>query len=138
MWGRIFSVARGPLALVTIVAVGLTVLGATSVTLTIHNVGCGTMHAQSGMPFSIPGLSLPSEPIKSGGFAVAIVPPLSLSIDGTESGKLVMSSLGLHMSFQLGGSVKNVTLDGVSLLGKKSDVRLSEKDTHELSLICSS
>ena len=114
---RIFSAAKGPLGLITVIALGLAALSATSVSITIHNQGCGTLEAKTGIPISIPGLSLPSEPIPSGGSAVAVVPPLTLTVEGT-GGNITMKSYGLNLSFNLDGGVDQV----ISM-----DSRLSEK-----------
>ena len=136
-WGRIFNFAKGPLGIVTILAVGIVlVMQQTGVQLTIKNQGCGTMVVSGSMPISLPGLSLPSDPIASGGSGVAIIPPLSLNVDGTQSGILTLNALTFSATFQLPSSISDVTLDGISLLNKKQDVSLSGKKEHTLTLVC--
>ena len=136
LWARIFSATKGPLAIITIVAIGIAAMAATSVNITIENRGCGTLYANSSVPVSLPGLVLPSAPIPSGASATATIPPLSLTIDGTKTGVLTLSSLKLKFSIQLSSSVTDVTFDGASLLGKSTDVTLSDKDSHVLRLTC--
>ncbi len=136
VWWRIFKGARGPLAVVTIVAIGVAALAATSVNIVITNEGCGTLYANSKVPVSIPGLVLPSKPIASGDHATVTIPPLSVTIDGTAAGKLTLSSLKLNFSIQLSDSVTNVEFDGTKLLGAKTDVDLSKLDSHSLRIIC--
>lgn len=136
VWARIFSASKGPLAIVTIIAVGIAALSATSVDITIQNNGCSTLYANSKVPISLPGLVLPSDPIPSGGSATATIPPLAITIDGTSAGTLTISSLKLNFSIQLSKSIRDVTFDGVSLLGKKTDIQLSERDAHALVLTC--
>lgn len=136
MWGRIFKSAKGPLGVITVIAVGVVALQQTSVQLIIQNNGCGTLQP-SGVPISIPGFKLPQEAILSGGSAVATIPPLAMSVDGTKAGLLSLTALKYSLGFELPSSIKDVTLDGVSLLGKKTEVHLSDKDEHVLVLRCS-
>ena len=82
----------------TIIAIGIAAMSATSVDVTIKNNGCGTMYANSSIPISIPGLSLPTDPIPSGGSAQATIPPFSFNVDGTAPGALTLSSIGLNFS----------------------------------------
>ena len=135
LWSNIFKAAKGPLALVTVVAVGIAALNATSVDIEIKNDGCGTLGVQSSVPVSIPGLKLPNEAIASGESALATIPPLTLEIDGTQAGALHITSFGFNLSFQLSG-VRDVTLNGTSLVGTKRTVNLGEQKTHTLVLTC--
>lgn len=136
MWGRIFRGAKGPLGVITVIAIGVVAMQQTSVDVTIHNKGCGTMQVSGGIPILIPGLKLPKDPIPSGGSAVLTIPPLAMQVDGTQKGSLSLSALTFSFGFELGSNIKDVTLDGTSLLGKKSEVHLSEKDEHVLVLRC--
>lgn len=135
MWGRIFRGAKGPLGIVTVIAIGVVALQQTSVEVTIQNKGCGTMQP-SGVPISIPGFKLPQDPIPNGGSAILTIPPFALNVDGTQKGTLSLSALTFSFGFELGSNIADVTLDGVSLLGKKTEVHLSEKDSHLLVLRC--
>lgn len=136
MWGRIFRGAKGPLGVITVIAVGVVAMQQTSVEVTIQNKGCGTMQVSGGIPINIPGLSLPKDPIPSGGSSTLTMPPLSMSIDGTKSGSLSLTALKYSLTFELPSTIKDVTLNGTNLLGKKTDVHLSEKASHILVLRC--
>ncbi len=135
MWKRILSAAKGPLAIVTVVAIAIAALQVSAVDVTIKNDGCGTLQVSSSIPISLRGLSLPSGPIANGGSANASLPPLAVSVDGTKLGVIAMSAFGMHLSFNLPG-VSDVQLDGASLMGKKTEVKLGDKPAHELRLVC--
>lgn len=135
-WGRIGNFAKGPFGILTIVAVVIVSLSAyTSVQITIHNQGCPTMLPSSSVPNFIPGIKLPTEAIPSGGSAAAALPGLPLTVDGTQKGKLLISSLKFTLTFEL-GAVKSATFDGTELFGKKTQINLSSKKTHDLVLVC--
>ncbi len=136
-WGRIFRYAKGPFGLVTVLAIGVVLMQQTAVNITIKNNGCPTLYPAGSIPISIPGLKLPSEPLVSGGSAVVTLPALTLSVDGTVRSVLALKVLTYTISFQLPSNVKNVTLNGESLLGKQTTVKLSEQDEHALVLTCS-
>lgn len=135
--GRILRKAKGPLGLVTLVAIGIAVMHQTAVNITIENKGCATMYPSGSIPISIPGLSLPSEPIKSGDTAVVTIPGFTVNVDGTTKGTLSLKVLTYALSFQLPDDIRDVKLDGASLLGEQTTVKLSEKDEHTLTLMCS-
>ena len=140
MWTKIAAGAKGPIAIVTIAAVAVAgaalALDQTSVTITIENQGCPTLYAgQSGV--SLPGLSLPSSPIGAGESANVTTPPFTLTADGTGSGALVLSSVGLTYTIELGGAVSDVLFNGESLLGTVTTIDLGSKDAHTLVLECS-
>ena len=133
---KIFSKTKGPFGIITLLAVGAAVtLQVTSVNLIIKNNGCGTMTPTS-LPIPLPGLSLPSSPIESNGSAVAVLPALSFTIDGTELTVLKISALKFNLSFEIPSNMKDVQLDGVSLLKKKTEVKLWEKKDHEIVFSC--
>ena len=136
LWGRILGAAKGPLALITLVAVGIAALSATSVDLVIENHGCGTFVSNTAVPISIPGLVIPTEPIESGGFAVATIPPLTLTIDGSSAGVLKISSLRLSFSIQVSSAVTDVQVDGVSLVGRVRELQLSDGEKHTIGIHC--
>jgi len=133
---KVFGAAKGPVGIVTIVAVGAAiVLQATSVHMTIKNNGCGTMTPAS-LPIPLPGLSLPKESIVSGGSAVARLPAVTVTVDGTQSGFLYLSALKLDLSFQIPPDIKDVTLNGQSLLKKTTEIALANQKNHEIVFSC--
>jgi len=135
-WARVFNFAKGPFGIVTIAAVGLVIAAqATSVKVTIKNQGCATMVPSSSLPFSLPGLSFPKDPIVNGSEGVATVPALTFTIDGTQPGQLVAKALKLGITIKL-GAIDDITLDGDSILGKMTVVRMGDKKTHDLVFIC--
>lgn len=135
-WGNILGHVAGPLGLITVIAVGVGLMAATSVTIEIQNKGCGTFEA-SGTPIAIPGFSLPKGSIPSGASATATLPPLTISVDGTTSkDTLVMKALTFSISFGLPDDITAVTIDGTSLLKKKTEIHLSDSKTHTLVLSC--
>ncbi|MEK7649859.1 MAG: hypothetical protein AAB367_02790 [Patescibacteria group bacterium] len=135
-WGKIFAAAKGPMGIITIVAVGAAVtLQATSVNMTIKNQGCGPMIPGS-LPIPLPGLQLPKEPIESGQSAVAVLPAVTVTIDGTQSGFLYLSALKLNLSFQIPTGIKDVTFNGQSLLKKTTEVTLGDQKNHEIIFAC--
>ncbi len=135
-WLRIVKGAKGPLGLVTLVAVGVALMYQSSVVVTLHNDGCGTMVAHGAIPISLPGLSLPNEAIQSGDSADITIPGIPLTANGTDKGSLQLSSVGFSFSIQLPSTIRDVTFDGTSLLGKVTDLNLSGKDTHSLIVQC--
>lgn len=136
-WGKIFGAAKGPLGVITVIAIGVVAMQQTSVEITIQNKGCGTMQVSGGMPINIPGLSLPKDPIPSGGSSVVTIPPLPMQVDGTKTGSLSLTALKYSLGFGLPSNITNVTFNEKSLLGTTTTIRLSEKDSHTLALICS-
>jgi hypothetical protein len=135
-WANIFKHAAGPLGLVTVIAVGIVLLKTTSVDIVIQNKGCGTFEASKSMPISIPGFSLPSGSIPSGSSATATLPPLTISVDGTHAGTLLMKAFTFTMTFGLPESITGVSMDGTSLLHKQSIIKLSDAKSHTLVLSC--
>ena len=134
-WWRILKSAKGPLGVITVIAIGLATLQATSVHVTIKNQGCVTLEPSGSMP-SLPGFSLPKNPIFDGGSAVMTIPPLSLHVDGTKKDALALTALNYSFTLELPSNVTNVSLDGVSLIHKQSDVHLADAKEHTLILRC--
>lgn len=136
-WGRIIKGARGPLGIITIVAIGVVALQQTSVEVTIRNEGCPTVYPSTSIPVSLPGLSLPSEALVSGGSVEAKLPGVPVYVDGTSRSALTIKVLTVTLTFGLPSNVRDVTLNGATLLGKETNVSLSGKEKHELVLYCS-
>lgn len=136
-WGRIFKGAKGPLGIITVAAVGIVItMQVTSVQLIIENEGCGTLVA-SAVPISLPGFSLPKEPISSGSSGVATLPPLVVSVDGTSGSVLSLKALTFSTKFELPNNITDILVNDVSLLGKAQDINLADKKSHILRLVCS-
>lgn len=135
MWGNILRKAKGPLFLVTAIAVGVALLKTTSVDILIQNDGCSPLEAKSSIPVNIPGLSLPNTSIVSGSSATATIPPLTLTVDGSSRGSLKLTVLTFSMSFDLSGA-DDIIFDGTSLVGAQTSIALSAKKEHMLVIRC--
>ena len=134
-WGRIFSFAKGPLGIITIIAVGAAiVLQTTSVQVTVKNIGCEAIDL-SYVPVALPGLSLPQTPIASGSSGVVTLPPLSITVDGTVPDRFGITAVGFSTSFEAGGV--DITVNGTSLRGKKTTINLGERKNHSVIVTCS-
>lgn len=136
-WGKILHLATGPFGIITALAVvGVIAMKATSVDILIQNQGCGTMYPSNSIPISLPGLKILSDPIPSGGSAVATLPGLTVHVDGTARSSLALKVLTYSLTFQLPSNVDDVTMNGTSLMGKKTEIKLSDRDRHTLTLVC--
>lgn len=140
--GRVAALAKGPLGAVTIaatiIAVGIVTLKSKSVKVVIKNQGCQTIQPRVSLPISIPGLKLPDQPIPDGGKAMAELPPLSFTVDGSSDKAISLSAYGMNFNFQLQGTGNDVTFNGQSLLGKRTQIRLGSAPQHEIILRCTS
>jgi hypothetical protein len=134
-WKNTLSHAKGPVAVITLVAIGIGVMSQTSVNITIQNNGCPTLYG-SGVAVAIPGLVIPSAPLAAGQSSVLTIPPITIGVDGAEGGVLKLSSVGFNFPIALARSVTDITFDGASLLGKKVDIDLGDSRTHTLTLTC--
>jgi hypothetical protein len=137
VWGKIFGLAKGPFGITTIVAVAIAgTLHATAVRVVIENSGCGTMQMSSFTSIPLPGLSLPNGPIPNKGTATATIPPLTVNADGTERGVIKLTSFGLSFTYPFPRSINDVRWNDISLLGRETAIRLSERDEHSLVFAC--
>lgn len=127
--------ATGPVAVITVLAVGVLALAQSSVSVVIVNSGCSTLEP-SDVPISIPGFSLPSKAIPSGSAETAELPPLTLTVDGTSGTALTLSSSVFHFTINLSSKVTDVTFDNQSMLKKTTTIDLDTKPIHTLTLIC--
>lgn len=133
-FGKILGLAKGPLGIITLIAVvAVVMLSLISVKVTIKNVGCEPLNVGI-LPIPLPGLSLPKDPIVSGGQGVATLPPLPVTVDGTTPGTVTVSSFGLSQSFQMGNYT--VVANGIPLEGSKNTFNLIEKTEHEVVVSC--
>lgn len=134
--GRIIGLAKGPLGLVTLIAVGLVLLNSASVKINITNDRCEPITPVSSIPIRIPGLSLPKDTIAAGETAIAVIPRLTLTVDGTDRQTIRLSGYGLNFQFHLGGQGIDVVFDGTSLLGKQTTIRLGDQPEHQVTIRC--
>lgn len=108
-----------------------------SVTIVVKNSGCDSINPVSYVPIQIPGLELFDTPIPSGGQGIVKIYPLHVTVDATQKGGIAIGLLGRTMPVNSGGfGASDVRLNGTSLLGKKTDINLGERDTHELVISC--
>ena len=134
--GNVFGMAKGPLGIVTVVAVAAVAVQMLSVTVTIKNEGCDPISPVSKFPIILPGIRLPNEPIPSGGSATATLPPVSLTVDGTQRGTIVLSGLGQNYIFELSDPSMNFLYNGASLLGTQTEIKLSRSTPQEFVVRC--
>jgi hypothetical protein len=135
--GRIASYAKGPIGLITLVAVGIAYLKFSEVEVVIKNRGCEPLQPIISMPVRIPGLSLPANPIPDGGQDSAFLPPVTFSVDGTRGNVVRLHAFGLKLDYELGGRDIDVVLNGESLIGKQSTADFGSQKQHELLVTCS-
>lgn len=135
-YGNILSLAKGPLGVITLIAVGVVILKSTAVEINIKNDGCAPLEPISQFPNFIPGLKLPSDPIPSGASAVASLPPLTLTIDNTVPQKLRLHGYKLEYSFDLKSSGINILYNGQSLMDKLTEVKLTKDTPQEILIRC--
>lgn len=134
--GRIIGYAKGPLGLVTLIAAGLVLLNATSVKIHITNDGCSPVTPVTSVPIRIPGLSLPNETIADGGTETAVIPRLTVTVDGTDRQNIHLSGYGLNFQFNLSGEGIDLVFDGASLLGARRTINLGDQPEHQLIIRC--
>lgn len=134
-WGNILAGAKGPLGLVTAVAVGWVLLESTAVEITIANRGCDTMYPTSYSSIPLPGISLPKEPIAAGETGIVRLPPLTLAVDGTTAGAIRLSALNFKYQFDVPADV-SVTFNGGLLNGTNRELILNKQKHHELVVRC--
>lgn len=138
--GKIVSLAKGPFGLITLTAVGIVgagmLLQQTAVSVNITNRGCAPLTPTVKMPVSIPGLKLPEHSIGDGGTGTAVVPPLSVTVDGTRPGYVTLSALSFTMEYALQDSGMDIIFNGNSLVGTRQTINLGDAKTHELTVQC--
>lgn len=135
-YGGIIAATKGPLAVITIIAIGLVFLKSTSVEVKITNSGCAPLEPVAQIPNFIPGFKLPIESIPDGTSAYAVLPPLHLTIDGTTPRILKITGYNLNYSFHLAGSNIAPYYNGSPLLGKITQVKLNKETTQEITIRC--
>jgi len=122
---------------VVAIAIGALViyLERTAVEVVVINNGCSPIMA-AGVPFDLPGLHLPGQPIPSGGRGIARVPRMTVDIDATQQGRVTVTILGFSVPVQIGQRATDVRLDGLPILGQRTSLRLGTRRQHELVVSC--
>ena len=110
-------------------------LNSRSVEIIIKNENCDTVTPTIPQNISLPGLKLPSEPIPKGGSSIAVVPPLKVTVDGTQN-PLEVSAYGLNFRFHLLQGGINVLFNSSPIIGQKNQIDLGSRKTHELVFQC--
>lgn len=141
--GKIVATSKGPFGLITALAVvvvgagaALAFLNSSIVNVTIKNQGCSSIAPIVKLPVSIPGIKLPEENIPNGGQGMASVPALTLNVDGTKNGLVVISAFKFTMEYNLGRGNTDLIFDSQSLIGKSTTINLGSSSNHELILRC--
>ena len=134
--GAILGAMKGPLGIITVLALGIAALKMTEVSILVKNIGCAPLLPADTPAISIPGLSIPHQTIDSGTTAVAKLPPLPISVDATAGSTITVSVLGAHYTFQLGSSQVQVIFDGTVVSGTKTEVSLGSRKEHILDIRC--
>ncbi|HLB60750.1 MAG TPA: hypothetical protein VJL83_04055 [Patescibacteria group bacterium] len=136
---KLYATAKGPLGLITVlgvgIAAGIVALKSTAREITIVNDGCGTLTPQVELPVQIPGIELPTQSINDGESALAKLPPLSFSVDGTNHQQLTLRALNFTLGFELDPTT-DVLFNGTSLVGKNTTVNLGERKEHMVVIRC--
>lgn len=140
---KIVTSAKGPLGLITLAALGIvgvkllaSYLNTSAVEVVIRNRNCQPLEPVVSLPVSLPGLELPEQAIPDGGQAIAKLPPLNLSVDGSQPGLIKISALKLTMNFELNDEGIDLLYNGRSLLGQRTIIKLGKQPTHELVVSC--
>jgi hypothetical protein len=134
--GKIASLAKGPLGVITLIAVAVVALKATEVSVRIQNVGCKPITPVTNMSVRIPGLTLPNETIAPGGEGVAKIPPLTARVDATDPNLVRLNMYGMTFDFSLESTDIRLIFDGKTLNGEVTTIRLGEMKEHVLSIQC--
>lgn len=135
-WGNILKAAKGPLGVITVIAVGVVLLRANEVSVVIKNHGCEPMEPMTSAAVRVPGLMIPSETIMDGGQAVAKLPPLAVSVDATSPSRVRLGMYGMTYDFELKTGGIRLDFDGQQLNGKTMNIKLGLAKEHVLDITC--
>lgn len=133
---NIVGAAKEPLGIVTLAAVGLVVLSAVGIPVTITNKDCQPITPVTNVPINIPGLQLPSQPIPSGGSATAVLPPVTLTVDGSQPDQITLSGFKQQYTFYLRSRGIDIIYNSRSLLGAQTEVKLSKDTSQKVVIRC--
>ncbi len=138
--GKIVAKAKGPLGLVTVVAVGIVAVAAylnsSAITIIIKNRGCSSLIPVVKLPVSIPGVELPTSSIPDNGQAIAKLPPLIVTVDGTTTGLVKITAFKFTMEYYLPSKNTEFLFDSQKLVGKRTTINLGQQKEHELIVQC--
>ena len=134
--GGIFGAAKGPLGIITLIAVGVVALKLTEVSVVIKNVGCEPIEPATSVSVNIPGLMLPSQTIPAGGEAVAKLPPLRVRVDATGPSSVRLTVYGVKYDFSWKDRSMRLLFDGSALNGSSTDIDLGTNKQHTLIISC--
>ena len=111
------------------------ILNAIAVPVVIKNRGCSTLYPTVYLPFKIPGLSLPDQPILNGESATAKVPPVTFTVNGSGN-NINLQAFSMNLNFNLGEGASDLIFNGQSLLNTSTTVNLKSEAGHELIVSC--
>lgn len=134
--GKIAALAKGPLGVITLIAVAVVALKMTEVTVRIQNINCRPMTPVANFSISIPGLKLPDQTIPPGGEGIAKLPPLTVNVDATDPHVVQLMMYGLTQTFALEDSSIRLVFDGNVLNGVSTKINLGEAKEHTLVVQC--
>ncbi|MCU0490795.1 MAG: hypothetical protein MUD01_04375 [Chloroflexaceae bacterium] len=140
-WGplRLLAAAAGGLATLLVLAVVvLAIIFATrpGATLGVINQNCTPLRLT--LPVSIPRVSLPDQAIGQGQRGEVSLPAFAVEVDGTAFPRLTIAGLMLvTIPIDLGATqVRDLLLDGTTLVGQRRQLDLRDQPDHELVVIC--
>lgn len=108
-----------------------------AVTIVVKNRGCEQISPVSYVPIQIPGLELFDAPIPDGEQGIVKIYPIPVTVDATQKGSLAIGLLGKTMPVPSGNfAASDIRFNGVSLLGKRTNINLGERQSHELVISC--
>lgn len=134
-WGNILGAAKGPLGLITVIAVGWVLLEATAVEIAVRNVGCDTIYPTAYSNIPIPGISLPKEAITDGGEGIVKMPPITLDADGATPGSIRLSAMKFNYTFDVPRNV-TISFNGNVLNDASQTIELGSQKRHTLLVSC--
>lgn len=133
---NIFGAAKGPLGILTLIAVGVVALKVTEVSVVIKNIGCAPIEPAASVAVNIPGLMLPNQSIPAGGSAVAKLPPLQVHVDATDRSDIQVQIYGMRYNFSGVSRSMRVVFDDKTINGSSVDINLGSQKQHTLVISC--
>lgn len=138
--GKIAATAKGPLGVITIIAAvivaGAKYIDSKSVTIEVINDGCLPIPPISERKINIPGLRMPSSIIGTNKSDTVKLPALKIVTSLIKTGEFCINVLGYSQNFHLPGEYDEITLNGNKLMGKQTEIDLSQSKIHELVISC--